>query len=341
MKTHILLTLVTAALISACRAPAATPAPVRGYWDAHTHLSLYGADALDSLTAYGVVAVRDLGTDLDSTLQWKQDVALGKRRGPRIFTAGVILDGPKQDATPRWMLRTIRDAELAVDSLARRGVDFIKTHNGLERQVYFAVLRQARLRGLSVASHLPRGVPAWEAADSGVGSIEHVAESMLASPMYAGFAATPAEAMAWWRSPAGDSALARLAATGVSVTPTLALYAANVDRPSDPAVRQARREALDFLVELTRRMYLAGVPLMAGSDVAHRNGSVKPGASLHEEIKWLRRAGIPDSSVAHAASRNVERWLQGAPGIRTGRHHEGVGERPALRPRPATLSTSR
>ncbi|MBA3558993.1 MAG: hypothetical protein H0W30_10370 [Gemmatimonadaceae bacterium] len=45
-----------------------TPAPVSGYWDAHVHLTLYGADALDSLATHGIVGVRDLGTDLELSL---------------------------------------------------------------------------------------------------------------------------------------------------------------------------------------------------------------------------------------------------------------------------------
>ena len=311
-------------------------APAAGLWDAHAHLSLYGAAALDSLVAHGVVAVRDLGGDLETTLRWRAEIAEGRRRGPTIYTAGVILDGPKEGATPRWTLRTPAEAEAAVDSLAGRQVDFIKTHNALAPAVYFAVLRRARLRGLRVATHLPRGVPAWVAADSGVGSIEHAAESLLASPIYAGYAGSAEEAMDWWRSAAGDSALRRLARTGVSVTPTLAAYAANVDRPAEAEARLARRGVLTFLVELTRRMYLAGITLMAGSDLALPGGPIRPGASLLEELAWLRRAGLPEAAVRDAASRNLARWLG-----RTPRPDSGMGRPPlvllrdqALRGRP-------
>ena len=296
----------------ACGREERTSAPDAGLWDAHTHLSLYGLDGIDSLLAHGVTGVRDLGSDLEASLAWRGEIAAGRRRGPRFYTAGVILDGPKESATPRWTLATVDEAERAVDSLSRRGVDFIKTHNGLSRPVYFAVLRRARERGLRVASHLPRGVAAWEAADSGAGSIEHAAESILASPIYAGYAATVDEAIAWWRSPAGDAALQRLAATSVAVTPTLALYAANVDRPDAPAEREGRRRVLAFLSELTRRMYDAGIILLAGSDAGPRDGPV-PGASLHQEMARLREAGIPDSAVRAAASTNIVDWLGARP----------------------------
>lgn len=300
-------------------------ADTAGLWDAHTHLSFYGPAALDSLAAYKVVGVRDLGANkLDEILKWRSEIAAGTRKGPRIFTAGVILDGPKEDSANRWTLRTEADALHSVDSLAKRGVDFIKTHNGLSRPVYFAVLRAAKAHNLKVASHLPRGIPAWEAADSGASSIEHAAESMMASPMYAGYAKNFAEAAAWWKSPAGYSAIGRLKRSGVYFTPTLALYAANVDLPADSNTRARRREALPILVELTRLMHSAGIPIMAGSDVAVPRKDYRPGQSLREEMVWLGRAGLSVSQARQAAGENVARWLgQQRQACRLLRHQRG------------------
>ncbi|HZJ01969.1 MAG TPA: hypothetical protein VFD22_15010 [Gemmatimonadaceae bacterium] len=281
-------------------------------WDAHTHLSMYGPSALDSLHAYNIVGVRDLGANkLDEILQWRDEINSGKRRGPKICTAGVILDGPKEDSSTRWIIRTEAEAARAVDSLAKRKVDFIKTHNGLSPAVYFAILRAAKEHHLKVVSHLPRGIPAWIAADSGAGSIEHAAESMMASPIYAGYAKTFSEAVAWWNSPAGDSAVVRLKKSRIYFTPTLALYAANVGLPTDSVVRAQRRSALPSLVELTRKMYRAGIPIMAGSDIATIRADYRPGQSLIEELSWLRRAGLTTRDVKRAASDNVEAWLRG------------------------------
>ena len=297
-------------LVTGCAQPALTPRNVDGLWDAHTHISIYGPDALDSLTAQGVTGIRDFGANsLDEILQWRDEINAGKRIGPRIFTAGVILDGPKDDSSNRWTIRTEAEAVRAVDSLAKRKVDFIKTHNGLTPQVYFAVLRAAKKHRLKVATHLPRGVAAWVAADSGASSIEHAAESMMASPVYAGFARTFEEAAAWWKSAAGDSAIRRLKGSGVSFTPTLAFYAANVNLPADSAARTARRQALTFLVELTGRMHGAGIPIMAGSDIATRRSDHRPGFSLLEEIGWLEKAGLSDADAKRAAGDNIRDWV--------------------------------
>jgi len=282
----------------------------QGFWDAHTHVSMYGAAVLDSLVRYHVVGIRDLGANkLDEILQWRDEIGSGRRKGPRIYTAGVILDGPKEDSSSRWILRTEADANHAVDSLAKRNVDFIKTHNGLAPNVYFAVLRAARAHHLKVASHLPRGIPAWIAADSGASSIEHAAESMMASPIYAGYATTFEEAAVWWKSAAGDSAVTRLRKSGVYFTPTLGFYAANVNLPRDSSARAQRRAALPMLVELTHMMFAAGVPIMAGSDIGSVRPDYRPGQSVLEEIAWLRKAGLSERDARDAASTNVKRWL--------------------------------
>jgi hypothetical protein len=277
-------------------------------WDAHVHLSLYGVHALDSLRSAGIAVVRDCGSNPVETLRWRDEIRRGVRRGPRIYTAGWIIDGPK-DAGDRLTVRTPAEAIQAVDSLKRLGVDFIKTHNAVPREAYFAVLRGARDRGLKVVSHLPRGVPAWEAADSGVSDIEHAAESMLASPIYAGVVKTVDEAVRWWQSAAGDSAIARLARQRVAFTPTLARYAATIDQAPTPELREGRRRLLPFLVELTGRFYRAGITILAGSDFAENDHP--PGLTLRQELEWLARAGLPPEAVRSAASSNLERWLEG------------------------------
>jgi len=300
------LSLPAALLCFAC-SPAV--APQGGLWDAHTHISWWGEDALDSLTRYGIVAVRDCGGDVEQLKRLRDAIASGARTGPRIYFAGPQISGPRPDDSLRLIVRTPEEATHAVDSLAALGVDFIKTHVALSRPAYFAVLREAKRKGLKVASHLAQGVPAWEAADSGAASIEHAAESLLMSPIYAGFASDLDGAMAWWRSPAGDSAVAHLARTGVAVTPTLYAYAAFVDAATNHEDSVGRREVLLFQEQLTLRLHRAGVPILAGSDFATRDW-IPPGRSLPGEIALLQAAGLTPAEARAAASTNVEAWLR-------------------------------
>ncbi len=284
-----------------------------GLWDAHVHLTSWGEDALDSLTKYGVVGVRDLGGDPVQLRKWRDQINSGARRGPRIFFSGPFINGPRKDSLNRIIIRTPDDAERAVDSLDRLGVDFVKTHVGIPRPAFFAVLRQARLRHLKVASHIPQGVAAWEAADSGSASIEHMVESILVSPMWAGYVKTLDEAMDWWLSPAGDTMITHIARTHVAVTPTLCAYIPFIRMGRNQEELTGRQRVFDTTIELTRRFHKAGIVLLAGSDFGPQDKELIPGKSLVEEIGCLEKAGLSKAEARAAASTNVIDWLKKKP----------------------------
>lgn len=296
--------LLTGCLSSPIRSPRSTELA-----DAHTHLSWYGEESLTLLTNAGVTSVRDCGGDIEQLRRWKTEIAEGRRIGPRIYMSGPALDGPK-DAKFRLTIRTPEEARTAVNYLARMQVDFIKTHNAISRDTYFAVLDEAKRQRLRVASHLPKGVAAWEAADAGVGSIEHAAESLLASPIYAGYATNVQEAMAWWDSPQGDAAIQHLANKRVAVTPTLVTYAEMSELRRGTPAYEDRQRVLVFLLRLTGRLYRAGVPILAGSDFAGSDLPLVPGKALLGEIELLKQAGIPDDEARKAAGPNIIEWLR-------------------------------
>ncbi len=304
--------LALATVVLGCAHPRASAPPSAGVglWDAHAHVSWYGEAALDSLLSQGVVAVRDCGGDALELRAWRDRIAAGQRRGPRIYFSGPVLDGPKRSMRHRVLVTTPERAAWVVDSLAQLGVDFIKTHNAIPPAAFFAVIREARRHHLKVAAHLPRGVPAWTAADSGVGSLEHAAESMLASPLYASYATDIDGAIAWWRSAAGDSMLQHLVRTGVAVTPTLVAYRTFTLEASTPEEQLGRQRVLDFLIELTGRMHRAGIILLAGSDFATPDSLLVPGPSLHMEVDLLVRSGLSHEEAVAAASTAVAAWLR-------------------------------
>jgi len=294
---------------SCARVPASS-ARSESLADWHTHLSLEAPGTLDSLYRQGIVAVRDCGGELDSLLQWRQRIARGTMVGPRLFIAGPLIDGPKPGAPFRLTVTSEASAVAAVDSLASRGVDFLKVHNAVSPAAFFALLRRARQRGLPVAVHLPRGITAWTAVDSGARSIEHAAESLVASPIYAGLARTPDEAIAWWRSPAGDSVMARWAARGAVVVPTLVRYEATIATAAD-SVRAQRAALLPELLALIGRMHRAGVRIAVGTDVAGVPGAPAPWQAVRREMELLAEAGLDASAVRAAAGpAMLESWFR-------------------------------
>lgn len=279
-----------------------------GIVDWHTHLSLDAPGVLDSLFRHGVRVVRDGGGDVDSLLRWRALIRNGTMDGPQLVIAGPLIDGPKPGARYRLTVVDEASAIAAVDSLAARGVDFLKVHNAVPPGALFTVLRRARAHRLPVAVHLPRGIAAWTAVDSGAASIEHAAESLVASPIHAGLARTPAEALAWWRSPAGDSVMVRWAAHGIVVVPTLARYEATIATAAD-SIRAQRAALLPELLALVGRMSRAGVRIGAGTDVAGVPGAPPTWRAIHRELALLAEAGLDAAALRWATSpASLDAW---------------------------------
>jgi hypothetical protein len=294
------------ALASTACAGGATRAVVG---DAHVHLSYRGPAALDALAAHGVDLVRDCGGDAAQLRGWRDEIARGERVGPRIYFSGRVIDGPKPLALFRLTVHDAAEARAAVATLDAEGVDFIKTHSALSREAYFAVLDEAQRRGLSVASHLPAGVSVAEAAAAGVDSIEHGAESLLASVIGSGAAPDVEAAMAWWESADGEAAIDALVAHRVAVVQTLVAYAQFTEQRRGTPQYEPRRRVLAFLVRLTGRLHRRGVVLMAGSDAAGPDAPIEPGASVLRELELLREAGLDAAALRRAAGPNLVDWL--------------------------------
>ena len=149
---------------------------IPGLWDMHVHLAGYRERALPLFLANGVTTIRELGGDLKESGYVRQEVRAGRMLGPDVLIAGPILDGvqiTKARPLGRLAVPTPESARRAVDSLATIGVDVIKVHSQTPRASYFAILDQARKHHLVVAGHVPDGVLATEAIDSGQRTIEH------------------------------------------------------------------------------------------------------------------------------------------------------------------------
>lgn len=318
-KSYIWCLLICSSLFSACIVSRNSNKKSKqlNYGDAHTHLTIYGEAAIDSLYAYGITTVRDCGGDIMLLKKWRDEINSGKRKGPKIYFAGPMIDG-REELPIRIGVYTVEQAKRAVDSLAMLGVDFIKTHTRISPACYFAVLKQARVMNLKVVSHLPRNVPVWVAVDSGVSCVEHAAESILASPIYAGYATDIDEAIAWWRSSKGDSMINHLGKLKIYFTPTLVAYKTFVLNGTSQEEIDGRNKVLAFLKEITFKLNKAGVIILAGSDFAKPPPSPWheiPGKSLFQEIEILEEAGLTKQEAINAATINLQSWLELKGGI--------------------------
>jgi hypothetical protein len=115
---------------------------IPGLWDTHVHLS-YGNEAmLGVLVANGITTVRDMGGDAAVLDFWRHLIENKKIIGPRIYHAGPAVDGPKPPIPYHLTVKNESEAIHAVRVLKDLQVDFVKIHNAVPRNAYFALARE-------------------------------------------------------------------------------------------------------------------------------------------------------------------------------------------------------
>jgi imidazolonepropionase-like amidohydrolase len=334
---------------------------IPGLWDMHVHTltvpdSLLGLERravelfFPVLLANGVTGVRDMGAPLDSILALRRRIRTDSLLAPRIVAAGPALSGPSPwggAAGHIWRVQTPEEARQAVDSLHRAGVDFIKVHDFLPRDVYFAIAAEAERLRMPLVGHLRASVGPAEASDAGQVSIEHLAPEFPAYCAPDGEARADEFYAAWrkdfatglmkgilelrrTRDPRTCAGLwAHLRRNGTWVVPTTVLRRQDSTFYSGPAASYltprmralcdatiAQREpAGAALTEAFYRdmgaqvaeMHRAGVPLLAGADAG--SGCLVPGFSLHDELEHLTEAGLTPFEALRTATTNPARFL--------------------------------
>ena len=312
---------------------------IPGLWDMHVHLSIASESSLPAFIANGVMSVRDMGGDLSQIDGWRKNIASGVLMGPRIFRAGPLVDGPKKTAMYRLAVNNPTEARQAVGSLKQQGVDFIKVHNRVPRDAYFALADECRKQGIIFVGHIPRGISAEEASDAGQRSIEHTETLVEAAAFQQGSTAkSPEEALATYTDERRKALFAKFAENGTWFCPTLIEYrnfafetdTSVLDDPRQkylaPATKEyiekffpapprntpveqyaGRRALFQRLLGLVGEMQRAGVGILAGTDPPARG--VFPGFSLHDELALLVQAGLTPMEALQAATRNPAKFF--------------------------------
>ena len=282
---------------------------IPGLWDMHGHLTDATEDAFPLLIMNGVTGVRDMGGDLAQIDRWRSEIENGSRVGPHIIRAGPFVDGPKQGVTNRLTVRTPEEARQAVRTLKAKGVDFIKVHNALPPEAFFALMDEARKEHVPVAVHLPQGVSSAEASDAGVASLEHI-ETINESALWrkGATAKTVEQAVDENLGPAGQELFQRFVKNGTWYVPTLVAYERGfVLWSNDPESLKPRLDVFQKQIELVRMMHKAGVQIMAGSDFS--DWGIVPGIDLHNELALLVEAGFTPLEALQAATLNPAKFL--------------------------------
>lgn len=305
---------------------------IPGLWDMHVHLAKAGAGALPLFVANGVTSVRDMGGDFAEVFKWRREIAKGEKLGPRIKTAGPILESAshvermKRQGTVEPVERTrvpVANAEAAgpaVESIAKLGVDFLKVRTVASLETYRAISESAKRVGLPLVGHAVAAPE--EIIRAGQRSIEHV----LFPPLNK----TEQER---------NELFKEFVDSGIAVVPTLvngekSLFvsyeaAAAIVEDSDGKIDPRRKYLSGYLIDDWREqveerksgaqidwkkmaprllrdvqeMHRAGVRIMPGTDVAVV--LIFPGFSLHDELQLLvREVGMTSMEVLVSATRH-------------------------------------
>jgi hypothetical protein len=151
---------------------------IPGLWDMHVHTSREGRARhfWPLFLAHGVTGVREMGSYLDTLQYWRAEARKPGAVAPRIVFSSPMLDGVPPNWRHGYGVADSAAAATAVDSMRALGFDFLKVYNRLSREAYFSIARQAKLRGMTFAGHVPASITTAEASEAGQRSIEHVSD---------------------------------------------------------------------------------------------------------------------------------------------------------------------
>ncbi|HEU4523262.1 MAG TPA: amidohydrolase family protein [Thermoanaerobaculia bacterium] len=290
------------------------------------------------LLEHGVTTIRDPGSETEAAVTLRRMLAEGDVVGPRLVTAGRILNASAFNPEPFITVRTADDVRREVAWQKAAGVDFIKMYSSMPLDLVKVAIDEARRHGLRTIGHLQRTT--WtEAAKLGIDAVSHAAPwsaEYLPQEKRAAYPQSLFGRVYWLENIDFESHAIReltdeLVRNGVAVDPTLiAMHtkffgddARWLDNPDNKLVPElvagwragsftrdwkpeqyaAAKAAWPRLLALTKLFSDRGVLLTVGTDTP--TPWIVPGASFHAEMELLASAGIANAKVLQMATRNA------------------------------------
>lgn len=275
---------------------------IPGLWDMHVHLT--AREQLPSYVQYGVIGVRDMGSDYDRVNLWRGEIEKGVLSGPHIETCGPALDGVA--STGVRVVRSPEEARTVFNQLDDESVDFIGVRPELPRDAYFALIERARKYYSAVAGDVPASVSALEAVEARQKSVDHLTAILLACSSeekrlrQAYLQALDRED----QSAIADVETAALDSYDPAKAALLFQKMALFETRFVPALAGSSGKFATLFADLQR----AGVVILAGS------GGGKPGESLHQELEMLVAAGLTPAAALRGSTLEAAKYV-GAPSL--------------------------
>ncbi len=273
---------------------------IPGIWDMHVHAMRSPLRVLPLAVANGITGLRDMGAKLENAVDAREAIRNGLV-SPRLFLAGEGLDGievPPNGLPPHPVVRTPEEGRAIVRRLDEGGVDFIKVHNGLARETFYAVADEAKKRRLHFDGHLAPETDIIEASDAGQRAIEHLSGLQVACAANPGALRTESE------NPPPieidrekcEATIRHLVLNGTWLTPMV-----GAPGRGDPRTRQ-------FNLAITRMASQGGLRLLAGTDWPGRGFALGDysgtSRTIMAELAGLVEAGLTPQEALRTATIN-------------------------------------
>jgi|HubBroStandDraft_6_1064221.scaffolds.fasta_scaffold00299_8 imidazolonepropionase-like amidohydrolase len=323
---------------------------IPGLWDMHVHLKfgewfpLAQEISLPLFVANGITGVRDMGSDLEFIQDWRNEIEGNRLLGPRIYTSGPMLDGPKPRFPSSVAITTPEDGRRAVDDLKRSGSDFIKLQSLIPRDAVFAIAEEAKKEEIPFEGHVPDSVRASEMSEAGMRSFEHLIGIFEgSSPLEDEFLKGDKNETKFLASydPARAATLAALLAKNqtwqcptlvwerggnlIDVTDfskdtrgkyvpavwkdvTWKTFTHQVETEFNTDDLETRKRFVEKELEVVQLLHKAGVPFLAGTDTPP-GVYIFPGFSLHEELQRFVAAGFTPLEALQTATLNPAKFM--------------------------------
>lgn len=147
-----------------------------GLFDMHVHVGSW--DAVLHL-AGGVTSVRDMGGVNEHLNEIKSRIDAGTNLGPHIIPTGYIEGAGPHQSFGGYIVKDVEEGKKAIDWYAQHGYRQIKLYNSIRPEWVKPLAEHAHARGLRVGGHIPAFMRAEEAVKDGFDEIQHINQVIL------------------------------------------------------------------------------------------------------------------------------------------------------------------
>ncbi|WP_282122528.1 amidohydrolase family protein [Algibacter mikhailovii] len=297
-----------------------------GLIDMHVHV--WDRYELGLYLSNGVTTVRNLW-GMPMHLRIKEEVINEQIFSPTFITTGPKLTGTAFIGDDNVNLTNVAEAKEKIIGYKNRGYDLIKTYYGLDKDLFDAVIEQAKISEMDIVAHPSQKVPFSYHLNPQIKSIEH-AEEIVQQPLKFDLDTTKLQTII--------NAISKSKHTRYS--PTLTVFnniyqmmlndsilesesmgymnplIKKVDsnkqfdrwfnaKQNDTAVVGNIKNQHDFHSIIVQKLHEAGVDIICGTDAGI--GITLPGFAIHNELNFYKEAGLSNYEVLKTATVNASK----------------------------------